>query len=153
VADEFVSVSNNADTAEEDEAALAVVSEVLGLPAKPGERLYLGAAETPFEIIVNVIGAASGLVTLSQLGWSVCRALHSKLRERVANRRVQILFELRAAKAEGIRFYTTEETPNEALPLMKAESEREVQDPNNMRWWADGQWRTVGEYQKWLRRK
>lgn len=54
-----------------------------------------------------------------------------------------------------VLYHCYDDTPNEALRKIAydVEREREVKDPTSMRWCAEGEWKTLIEYQEWLKRK
>jgi hypothetical protein len=154
MAEEYVTISCNAATAEELATVLDSVSEVLGVQAVPGQRVLLESAAPPLNVIIDLVGA-SAAVYQAVGGPPICKLLLDKLKERVLNRRVQVQFTPRKPKDRPILYHGLDDTPNQALTRIAYdyEHEREVESPTPMRWWADGEWKTIEEYQEWRRRK
>jgi hypothetical protein len=154
MAEEYVTVTCNAESVEELETALHIVSEVLAVQAVPGERLELASDLAPFDLMINLVSMTTGLY-VAVGGPPVCKLLLDKLKERYGDRKVQAQFTMRGREKRTILYHAFEDTPNVALTRMAYdyEREREVESPTPMRWWAGGEWKTIEEYQEWLRRK
>jgi hypothetical protein len=154
MAQRYVTVTCNADSTEELEAALGVVSQVLDVQAVPGEMLELASDQPPFDVIINVVNMLTGLYIASG-GPPICKLLLDKLQERFTDRRVQAQFSMGDPKKRTILYHAFEDTPNEALTRIAYDyqRERDREDPTPMRWWAEGEWKTIAEYQEWLKRK
>lgn len=154
MAQDYAIIICNAASATELEAALDAVSEIFGVPAVPGERLELASDLAPFDLIINVVNMLASLYLAADRP-PICKALLASLQRRFPDRKVQAQFAMRNSKKRTILYHAFDDTPNEALTKVAYDYERErnEEDATPMRWWADGEWKTIGEYQEWLDRK
>jgi hypothetical protein len=147
--EETATVANNARDPDELSATLAIVSEVLGVPAVAGKRVLLESAEPPYQVIIDAIGVAGALASLyAAAGGPTCADLYNRVRKLASDRKVQVHFEARRPGRPTIRYITNERTPDRALAAIVADSEREVPDPKSFRWWIEEGWLTYEEWEE-----
>jgi hypothetical protein len=140
-----VKVSNNARSADELQEVLKDVGAVLGVPAEPGSRILLESGQPPFEIIVDIarIIDAVGVVFV---GAAKCSELYKRLRLRIVDRRVQILFAAPGIDKKTLLYPVHDDTPNEAIMQIASDCKRKTLAGGSMRFWVHEGWLTYEEY-------
>jgi hypothetical protein len=142
-------VANNARDKEELAASLAIVSEVLGVPAVAGKRVLLESAEPPYQLIIDYFSVAGALASIyTAAGGPTCPELYKRVRKLVTYRKVQIHFEAPRVGQPTIRYITNDATPERALAAIRTDSERGVPDPKSFRWWIQEGWLTYEEWEE-----